>query len=316
MSKINKNDLSKALDELKSLASKDVVSKGHNSRGTVTTEVPGVAGVSGATQVYHTPANSNPRGWAGSTEQDVPEDGNTDSISENGTDYEAQAKMMKSIAVKLAKGLPLTKFEKSVLKAMDEEDDKKDKKKDEVAKGKNPFEKKDEEEDEKEDKKVEKSLMDFANEDEEVSKGFDVSNFLASFAGVVAKSQNASESRIKSDILSALAEADAGNAEFQKSLAEAVVNVGEAIQAITQRLDQIESGPARGAKSVTGAQVINKGGFDGGETPLTKSQVSDALADMVMKGQLQAHDVFNFEANGGQISPELEAKVRRHINGR
>lgn len=324
MSKITQNDVNKALAALKAKVADDVV-KGHNSRGTVTTEVPAVTGESGATQVYHTPSNSNPRSWAGSTETDVAENGNTDSVSENGTDYQAQAKLLKSIASKLAKGLPLTKFEKSVLKAMDEEDEDKKVSKagaacapgdDKLVKTNKAFPPKKKDEDEDEDEGVNKSLVDFARENDEVSKGFDVSDFLFNFADVVSKSQSASESRIKAEIISALNETAAVDADFQKSLADAVVTLGEALSAVTQRLEQVESAPARGVRSVTGTQAINKGGFNGEGAPLTKSQVADALADMVMKGQASVNDVVSFESNGGVITPELDAKVRRHINGR
>lgn len=307
---VDKDKLDKALSALEDIA------KGHNSRGTNTTKVESMSGEGGATQVYHTPSNSNPKSWAGSTEEDVSENGATDSVSENGTDYAAQAKLMKSIALKLAKGQKLSAFEKAVVKAMEgepdgDEDDKK------VSKGANPFAHKepdgDEGDEDADDKKkggkVSKSLADFAAEDEAVSKGLEVSDFLSGFAGVFQKSIASLEGRL----LGTMEREAASTGEFYKSLADAIVNLGEAVAAQAQRLDQIESNAARAPKSISQAQQINKGGFEGpGAESMTKSQVADILVDMVSKGMASSHDVLNFDVSG-VLSPELEQRVRSHI---
>ena len=63
----NADAISKALQDLAEL------SKGHSSRGTVTTKVEAMSGESGASQLHHTANNSNSGGWAGSKESPVPE---------------------------------------------------------------------------------------------------------------------------------------------------------------------------------------------------------------------------------------------------
>ena len=61
--KVAQETVSKALESLQELA------KGHKSGATATTRVESMSGVGGSTQVYHTPSNSDPGGWAGSTDR-------------------------------------------------------------------------------------------------------------------------------------------------------------------------------------------------------------------------------------------------------
>lgn len=309
--KIDKDDLNKALEALADLA------KGHNSRGTNTTKVEPMSGEGGATQVFHTASNSNPGSWAGTSETAVSENGASDSVSENGTDYEV-AKLMKSIANKIAKGQKLSGAEKAILKAMagepdGDEDDKK------VAKGANPFAKDKDKDDKKhaepDGDEVSKSLADFASEDETVSKGLEVSEFLAGFAGVINKSLQVMEERMASRILGALVAEAESTGSFQKSLADAVVNLGEAISAQAQRIEQIESSPARAPKSVANVQALNKGSYAGEGESLTKSLVSNTLSDMVEKSMIPAIEVIKFESTG-ELTPDLEQRVRAHLGRR
>jgi len=72
---VAEESVSKALETLQDLA------KGHNSRGTATTEVEsmrdagaGAGSDSGSTQVFHTGANSDPGTWAGTGQRKSPED--------------------------------------------------------------------------------------------------------------------------------------------------------------------------------------------------------------------------------------------------
>jgi hypothetical protein len=310
MAGINKDDLAKALSELQDLA------KGHSSKGTNTTKVESMSGVGGATQVYHTPSNSEPGSWAGSSFSDVGENGAHDSVAENGTDYVAQNKMMKSILAKMAKGEALSKEEAKFYKGMAaaancDDDNDADDKKPPMAKGKNPFEKKDEE---KED--VNKSLTDFASEDEQVSKGLEVSEFLASFANVMAKSLATMEERITARIGYQMHREAESTGEFQKSLAGALQTLGEAVAVTAARVEQIEAAPARGPKSVPNVQVLEKGGFtgpaNGGFENLSKSQISDALVDLVQKGQIHASEVLRFESTG-EITSSVRNKVAEHV---
>lgn len=310
---VQQEDLAKALRALQDIA------KGHSSRGTVSTEVEsmkdgsmGAGSDAGSTQVHHTPDNSDRSTWAGSTWSGVADNGpGVDSVSENGTDYQAQGKVMKSILEKLAKGQQLTASEFAILKGsmpFDKYDDDKDDKDDdkEVSKAKS---------DKDEDEDMDKSLTDFATEDDSVSKGLEVSEFLAGFAGVVAKSLEAMERRIVKQVLAAQTGEAQADGEFQKSLAEAIVNLGEAVTAVAQRQEQLESAPARAPRAAQPGQVqvLEKGNFQGqapgqGEA-LTKSLVAATLVDLVQKGEASAQDVIKFDSSG-TLSPELEAKVR------
>lgn len=309
--KVKQEDLAKALEGLQALA------KGHSSRGTVTTEVESMADGSkgagsgaGSTQVHHTASNSDRKTWAGSGWDGVSDNGpGADSVSENGTDYVAQAKVMKSIMAKLSKGQQLTADEVSILKgAMPFEKDDKDKK--DVAKGAPPFppKKGDKDEDEEEDKDFGKSLSDFASEDEDVSKGLEVSEFLASFVGVVQKSLQSMEERVVARLGGHIANESSQTGDFQKSLAEAVVNLGEAITAVAQRVEAVESAPARAPKSVAGVGYIEKG-LSGNDEPLSKALVASALVSLAQENKVSPQDVIRFDTSG-ELSEANERLVR------
>lgn len=324
--KIEAGDLQKALQTLQDLA------KGHGDRGTATTEVPGMVGESGATQVYHTPNNSDPKGgWAGSSWEDQDW---SDSIGPDGTDYKsAGVAMRKSVAMKIAKGQDLTKGEENFVKkggmslfakkAMDkhEEDAKKgmygSKDKDAAMKA---MSKDEDHEDEAEDKEMlremvkpsamkkkdmSKSFSDHAAENPAVKGGFEVSEFLAGFAQVMHKSLLSMESRITDRVLTGLAMTSADQGEVSKSMAEALANLGEVLAAQAQRIEQVEAGAARAPKS-TLSKSVSTGEAD--SESLTKSQVTGILVDLVQKGQATAQDVLKYDATG-EISPDLRNKV-------
>jgi len=302
---VEQADLAKALTALQDLA------KGHSSRGTNTTDVPsmqdagkGAGSGAGSTQVFHTPANSEPAEWAGSRKQPEGEDGAHDSISENGTDYQAQGKVMKSIMDKLAKGHALTPAEFALVKAMS------DKEEEDVEKAAKPFAGEETDEEEKMEQEVSKSLSDFANEDSQVSKGLEVSEFLAGFASVIEKSLQTLEERVVTRLSAQANNAGSETAEFQKSLAGALAGLGETIAAVVQRVDQVEGQAAHAPRSVQGVQPISKG-FEGpaANEPLNKALVGNALVQLVQDNKAAVTDVIKFESTG-EISPQLETTVR------
>lgn len=343
--KIETGDLQKALQSLQDLA------KGHNSRGTATTEVVGMAAESGPTQVFHTPNSSDPHSWAGSTWES--EDW-SDSIGPDGTDYKAAGpKMRKSVMDKISKGAPLNsgekrfvakggmeKFSPAAMKKAEEAEEADEKaekamygeKTEKAMYGKAEkammlkAEEEDEDEDEvekaehedvEEDKKLfrqmmrkekkkdmSKSFSDHASENPAVKGGFEVSEFLAGFAQVMHKSLTSMEARITDRVLTGIAKSDVEQGEVQKSMAEALARLGEVLAAQAQRIEQVESGPARGAKS-----TLSKSGVAPEQAQeLSKSQVTGALVDLVQKGQATAQDVLKFDATG-ELSPELRHKV-------
>jgi hypothetical protein len=323
--KIETGDLQKALQSLQDLA------KGHNSRGTATTEVVGMAAESGATQVFHTPSNSDPHSWAGSTW--AGEDW-SDSIGPDGTDYKAAgAKMRKSILEKISKGVALSQGEKNFVAKggldkfkdvdkgmappfMKKDDDDKDVEKaaghsDEAEDKKlitemmDKKDKKDKMMDKTMDKKdMSKSFTDHAAENSAVRSGFEVSEFLAGFAQVMHKSLASMEARITDRVLTGIAKSDVEQGEVQKSMAEALARLGEVLAAHAQRIEQVESGPARAPKS-----TLSKSGVAPEQAQeLSKSQVTGVLVDLVQKGQASAQDVLKYDATG-ELSPELRQKV-------
>lgn len=308
--RIPQEDLAKALQTLQDLA------KGHGSGGTATTKVETMVGESGSPQLFHTPSDSDPGGWAGSSWRG---EGWEDSISSNGTDMGSVSKLGKSIAegimAKLSKGQELSARELgfvskgglNFLKKDDDKDDDKDKKV-EKAHG-----------DEKDDKKlvkemvkpdamksdVQKSFLDHAAETPGVNQGLEVSEFLAGFAQVMYKSLAGMEQRITDRVLTAVASSSAEQSSVQKSMAEAVASLGEVLSIHGQRIEQVESAPARGPKST----VVEKSMAGGDEaTTLTKGQINDRLFDLLQKSQVTQNDVLKFDASG-EMSPEVARKV-------
>ena len=306
--KIEEKDLNKALSTLQELA------KGHSSRGTNTTKVEAMSSEGGSPQVHHTASNSDPDGWAGSKARDCAENGATDAIDENGTDYNSGAEMVKSIQEKLSKGQQLTPeeyqfvVEKGMPAFLKKDDDKngddKDKK-DDVKKAKDD-----------DDDDVKKSLADEAAANETVNNGMEISEFLAEFVGTFNKSLSNMESRITERLLNAVSEEATRNETFNKSLAGAVGTLGEGLVAQVQRVDQVENTPARGPKSQEVVDSVSKSftGPDG--EGLSKAVVAATLVDMVENGKIDAHEVIKFDSCQGQISDVTMAKVVAHRAGK
>ena len=322
--KIETGDLSKALAALQDLA------KGHSSGGTATTKVETMVGESGSTQLFHTSSNSDPGGWAGSSWRG---EGWEDSIESNGTDMGAVRKLGKSIATdimgKITKGVALSAREANFVSKGGMNflnDDRKEEaskafppKKDEDVEKAHP----DAEEDAKQIKDmvkpsamkgdVKKSLLDHASENAAVQNGFEVAEFLAGWAQVMHKSLQSSEARIVSQVtdrvLTAIAKSDAEQGVVSKSMAGALASLGEVLAAQAQRIDQVEAGAARGAKSALSKSVgAPLDGAPVGIENMSKSQVTEKLLDLVKKSEASAQDVLKYDASG-VISPELARKV-------
>ena len=315
---VAEESISKALETLQDLA------KGHNSRGTATTNVESMRDASvgcgsdaGSTQVFHTPSNSDPGTWAGTGQRVSPEDGATDGIDEDGTDYSGSAEMVKSVMEKVAKGEAITPTERALIelalvkgspgmfnnfsgtgkKAMDNDEDKDDK-------------------DEKDDKKAKpfgKSLEQAASDNEDVAKGLEVSSFLSGWADVQGEALRGVEARLEKSLQAAHGEQREYNAELAKSVA----GLAEVLTLQAQRIEQLESTPARAPKS---AQAIDKSFGAGGVVEpqaeqLSKSQVLDTMTRMVESGDLSATEVVKFESTN-VLTPEMDSTVRAYRSGR
>lgn len=328
--KVAAETVSKALEKLQGLA------KGHSSRGTATTAVEtmrdgsaGAGSSAGATQVYHTPSNSDPKGWAGSKGEDCADDGASDSVEADGTDYRGASKgLVKSIFNKLSKGETLTEAEQYVLKSVvkagygkaddDKDEDKAEDKMDKAATDDDD----EDDEDEKKDKKGKmpfgKSLTDYASENEDVKKGFEMSSFLVGWADVQTQAMQSSESRILSQVQKSLNVVHGEQQSYNSELAKSVSQLAEVLSLQAQRIEQLESTPARGPKSQIAAIEKSFGhggaGSQSGEN-LNKSQVLEAMVDMVQKGKISATEVVKFESTS-QLAPEMDQAVRAHRSGR
>jgi hypothetical protein len=313
--------VAKALETLQDLA------KGHSSRGTATTNVEsmrdagaGAGSDAGSTQVFHTPANSDPGTWAGTGQRTSPEDGATDGVDEDGTDYSGSAEMVKSVMEKAASGQTLNDIDKAVLaaalskggmftnfsgtgkKSKADDDDKSEKvekacdedDKDDDDKKKNPFA---------------KSLE--ANED--VAKGLEVSSFLSGWADVQGEALRGVEARLAKSLSSAHGE----QREYNTELAKSIVGLAEVLTLQSQRIEQLESTPARGPKSATAVEKsFGAGGAEPqGEEQLTKSQVLDTMTQMVVSGDLSATEVVKFESTNA-LTPDIDSQVKAYRLGR
>lgn len=318
--KVATETVSKALNSLQELA------KGHSSRGTATTEVESMSGAGmgagsdqGSTQVHHTPSNSDPKTWAGTSQTAVPEDGATDGVGEDGTDYKGVPQgLMKSIFEKIEKGEALSQAEQFVLKSVmkggsSSKASPTDSDLDDTKKAQDDSDKDDKDE---YDEEAKKSLADHANSNEDVQKGLELSPFLAGWAEVQAEAANSMEQRIVSRISKSLSEIDEENSKFQSEMAKSVAALAEVMSLQGQRLEQLESTPARGPKSQ--AQPVEKSFGPGGQSQgeeLSKSQVIDTMIDMVQKGQLNAQDVVQFESTS-ELRPDIYQQVLAHRQGR
>jgi len=304
---INQEDLTKALSALEDL------SKGHNSRGTAATQVENMSGEGGATQVFHTPSDSNPQSWAGTTGKESPDNGATDAIDENGTDYKGGAEMVKSVLEMVQKGeISAAAAQKILSKAFefgkDDEDEEKAKKGDF---GKDDDKEKVEKSDDcDEDDKVSKSLADHVQDNSVVREGLEVSSFLSGWSDSVSKSLSGVESRINKSI----ANSSQRQEGFNEGLAKALSDLGNAVSAIVQRVEQVESQPAAAPKSVLGGQVqVVEKSLAGSEPSenLTKSQINLAMESLVKSNDLDPFEVLRFDSSG-ELKPEIRDAVANY----
>lgn len=169
----------------------------------------------------------------------------------------------------------------------------------------------------------------------ELQKGLELSPFLYEFTRAVGEALSGSEARVTKSlskvlapyvarveaIEKALVDYSTDQGDFNKSLAEAVVGIGQTVggnvEAATQAASQPVGPPksqARATAPTDGIQVINKSGPGGLDMDLNKAQLTDAMVEMVQKGKLNALDVVKFEGNG-EILPSTRQKVIAYISG-
>jgi hypothetical protein len=308
--KVTKNDFFKSLERLEALA--------------------GSGGEMRKSQIVQG-GNSEVSSWPGGEKEEIGDNWD-DSIGEDGTDYKAKG-VRKSIAEKVMKGIPLSPEEVTILKGdmekaepfggketPEEEED------EEKAKGKRrPPPKKEEEEEEEEEgikgKLFGKSFTDVLSENETVQKGVEVSDFLAEFAksfghGLAHLEARVTE-RVIGNVMSGLQQFASEQGEFNKSLAEAVVNIGHGLAGYIQqdaaRSEEPAGPPKSQLRTMPGkVQVLEKSQTGSAFEGMNKAQLLDRMTDMVEKGGLNPLEVVKYESTG-EMSPGVEQKLRKSM---
>ncbi len=312
-------------------------------------------------QLHHTSGDSNPGTWAGTSQQDVNE--SEDNVESNGTDYKEVRKSLankvrKSLALtpaevaiaegrnplpaigaKLAKSEALTPAEqwafkggfdpeKGMFKGANEPSDSPGAAGEASDKGSVPDTHVGGEmpgEDVEADAK--KSLRSAMGASEDLSKGLELSPFLAEFAGAIATALEGAEARITKSLMSRIDQVQANlqkgqldQGEFNKSLAETTVGIGRLLQGQTEQVVAAAQQPAHAPKSQLrsvqgGANVSKSIGPGGMGMDLTKSQIVDTMVDLVKSNKLPANEVVKFESTG-QLDDGVRQIVVQHLNAR
>lgn len=191
-----------------------------------------------------------------------------------------------------------------------------------------------------------KSLGGAINGTEHLKKGIEMSPILAEFARAMGAALEGTEARTALRISKAIGEAVAplmarvetlekglngfgqNQDAFNKSFAEAMVGIGQQLAGGAEVAGVAGGAPAGGPKShlraipggqqngAPGVQVVQKsftgpGGLDVGGEAFAKSQISDAMIELVKGGQLNQLEVIKFETSG-----EMNPAVRNMVIGR
>jgi hypothetical protein len=271
-----------------------------------------------------TGGNSEPSSWPGGEKEEYGEgwEGQVH-IGEDGTDYKA-AKVRKSIMEKVAKGIPLNPSEVALLKGdMDRAEAigeaAEDAAEEAAKRGKGKGREKDDDDDE--DKPFGKSFADAAGESETIQKGIEVSDFLAEFAksfgmGLGHLEQTITD-RVTQNVMGAIQQFAGEQGDFNKSLAEAVVNIGHGLAGYIQHETAVAEEPAGPPVSqlrpIPGGQqgqvqVMNKSQGGSPFEQMDKSQILDHMTGLVEKGNLNPLEVVKFESTG-EMHPATQEKL-------
>ena len=170
----------------------------------------------------------------------------------------------------------------------------------------------------------------------ELRKGMELSPFLYEMTRAIGDALNTTETRINKSLIDALTHVVARvnaieshmsksyneSGEFQKALAEAVVGIGEQVAGRADLANASARQPVGAPRSQfgqgnggEGLRVVQKSMGPGGlDMDLSKSQISDAMQELVMKSELAALDVVKFETTG-DITSDVRSKVINYISG-
>lgn len=186
-----------------------------------------------------------------------------------------------------------------------------------------------------------KSLEGAINQTQQLRKGIEMSPILAEFARAMGEGLRGVEARTAQrlqksiiDALTPLAEyvGQMGQAvakhideqgNFNKGFAEAVVGIGQQIAGSSEMAMASAMAPVGAPKSQmrgapAGVQPIQKsfgpGGLDMSDNALAKSQVTDAMFELVKGGKLSSLDVVKFDSTG-ELTPQVKSMVLAHVQG-
>ncbi|MCF6205365.1 MAG: hypothetical protein L3J47_00530 [Sulfurovum sp.] len=164
----------------------------------------------------------------------------------------------------------------------------------------------------------------------ELQKGFDTAPVLYEFANAIGHALNGSEDRVVkslSDALSSLTArigdieksqqaAAAAQDTFNKSLAGAVVGIGESVSVSADESARQARMPVGPPMSQLGAapSPMAKSQPIGGGMQFSKAAVSEALFELAKSGHVKALEVSKHEVTGN-ISPESMQKVETFLSG-
>lgn len=175
-----------------------------------------------------------------------------------------------------------------------------------------PKESEDEEEseDESEDEEevTQKSFNDFVAESEELSKGVEVSDFLAEFTRVY----GAITDTLRDDVNKSLQTSEHVSNILAKSfnaIMKSQNELAKSIQELRERLDSVERQPVgrKAQVSIMEKSFNHSAGLEEGKQELSKSEKLDKLSNMAINGQngVTISDVIQFESTG-TLRPELQ----------
>lgn len=180
-------------------------------------------------------------------------------------------------------------------------------------------------ENKEEDEKVEKSAVKLLQENEEIAKSIEVSDFLTQFTRIngevidslradINKSleTSAHTATILAKSFGAIMKAQESLTNLVKSQSEQIAKQEELIKSLQTRLEELEKQPV-GRKAVvsTFEKSFNYSagltGKDSNEQKLSKSQIIEKLTELALKPNsgVTVSDVVQFESTG-QLRPELE----------
>lgn len=172
-------------------------------------------------------------------------------------------------------------------------------------------------EDAGEEEETEKSLKSILEDNDDVKKSLEVSDFLQELVkgvSAVLEQHGASLSKSiqgNSQTQEYLAKSFEGIVKSQQVIVKATSSLQKSVAELTSRLEKVESTPVR--KSVTSTKAIEKsfdhsagGNVEKDKPQLTKSQISSKLFQGVQEQKFGHNDLLAFESTGSiqTLSPE------------